>query len=730
LCRAVPALAAALALLCAPPWSSAGAAEAGGSLAADPFLEEGEQLPAGGEEGEGRFGTSLALSADGQTALVGAPGDNGLVGAVWAFTRQGTEWSQQGAKLTVPEEEGEGKLCASEPGECGLGAAVALSADGNTALVGAPRQHGEAGAVWVFTRSGATWTLSQQLTAGPEEKGKGRFGRGLALSADGDVALVGAPKDNGNNGAVWAFTRTGSAFAHEGPKMTGLQQTGEGYFGRSVALSADGNTALIGSPVDNGHIGAAWAFVNTGVKWNQAGGKITGAGEAGEGRFGFSVAISADGKTGLVGGRTDEGGAGAAWALTRGETGWTGQGAKLVPSDASGASGFGNSVALSADGNAALIGGPRDAATLGAAWVFIREGETWSQQGEKLVPGEAGASASFGASVALSANDASALIAAPHDAGNAGSAWSYIGTPLPAPAVSEVTPATGPAAGGTAITIKGSGFLPGATVTIGEPASSVKVLSETEITAVTPPHAAGSAPVVVSDLYGTSDGSQAFSYTGPPVPAPKGRKEESKTETPLIGVLAASTLGLPAPKLGVDGNLLPVSGLVKVKVPGSKHFVVVGTSIQVPFGTIIDATLGKVSVITAGTGDTTQAVSYYAGEFKITQAANGQTLATLLGGSFAGCPRTKHRGRRGHKTSADEARSHKPVRKLWAEGHGKYSTKGNYATGAALGTRWVTEDLCGGTLIRVLLHRVFVTNLVTHRHVTVTAGHSYLAKAP
>jgi hypothetical protein len=70
------------------------------------------------------------------------------------------------------------------------------------------------------------------------------------------------------------------------------------------------------------------------------------------------------------------------------------------------------------------------------------------------------------------------------------------------------------------------------------------------------------------------------------------------------------------------------------------------------------------------------------------------------------------------------------VRKLWAQGHGSYSTKGSYATGAALGTRWLTEDLCEGTLIKVVTHRVVVTDLVTHRHVTVKAGHSYLAKAP
>ena len=70
------------------------------------------------------------------------------------------------------------------------------------------------------------------------------------------------------------------------------------------------------------------------------------------------------------------------------------------------------------------------------------------------------------------------------------------------------------------------------------------------------------------------------------------------------------------------------------------------------------------------------------------------------------------------------------MRKLWAEGHGSYSTKGNYASGAVLGTRWLTEDLCDGTLIHVATDRVAVTNLVNHRHRTVTAGQSYLAKAP
>ena len=69
------------------------------------------------------------------------------------------------------------------------------------------------------------------------------------------------------------------------------------------------------------------------------------------------------------------------------------------------------------------------------------------------------------------------------------------------------------------------------------------------------------------------------------------------------------------------------------------------------------------------------------------------------------------------------------VRKLWAEGHGNFTTGGNYASASVRGTRWLTEDLCEGTLIHVATDRVAVTNRVTHRHVIVKAPHSYLAKA-
>lgn len=690
----------------------------------DPLVEHEELLNPTGVAGAARFGVSVALSADGRTALVGAPGDQSLLGAAWVFTQTGGVWAQQ-AKLMVNESGGEPEeaACLKEESECRFGSSVALAADGNTALIGAPREAGGAGAAWVFTRSGATWSRLEALTGGPEEKGDGRFGRSVALSGDGATALVGAPRDRDARGAAWVFARAGSAFVHQGPKLTGAEEAPESFFGRSVALSADGNSALAGSPGDSGYIGAAWAFTRSGGAWAQQGAKLTGAGEAGPGRFGFSVALSADAGTAMIGGRSDEGGAGAAWPFINIGSSWAPQGAKLTGGEASGPTEFGYSIALSGDGASAVIGGPRDGKDVGAVWRFAHTGMTWAQAGEKFAPSATGAKGRFGTSVALASTSGVTLVGAPLNNVSLGTASSFGGNPPP-PSVTSVNPTSGPAAGGTSVTITGSGFLAGASVTIGNAATSVKVISETELTAVTAATAPGGDEVVVTGPNGTSTGGPTYTYVAPP-PGPVART--APVATAATGVLAGKTLALAPPTLGVTGNLTPLSGVVRVKLPGSKHFVLLSAAAQVPLGTIVDATAGKVSVTTASVHGGTQIAVFYLGEFKLTQARSGLALATLLGGRYAVCPTSKERLHLARANAARASRKH-TVRKLWAESHGSYSTKGNYATGAAQGTRWLTQDLCEGTLITVISDRVTVTNLITHRRATVAAGKKYLAR--
>src|ERR1039458_6954193 len=175
-------------------------------------------------------------------------------------------------------------------------------------------------------------------------------------------------------------------FVQQGGKLVGTGAVGNASQGGSVALSADGNAAIVGGPSDNGGgVGAAWVYTRSGGVWSQQGSKLVGAGAVGSAWQGHSVALSADGNTAIVGGPSDKpnasdssNGAGAVWVYTRSGAVWTQQGGKLVGTGAVGNSNQGNSVALSADGSTAIVGGPSDNGSAGAVWVYTRSGGVWA----------------------------------------------------------------------------------------------------------------------------------------------------------------------------------------------------------------------------------------------------------------------------------------------------------------------------------------------------------------
>ena len=345
------------------------------------WTQQGPKLTGSGEEGAGEFGASVALSSSGNTALIGGNRDNGGVGAAWVFTRSGSVWTQQGAKLLAKSGEEVG------PGE--FGTSVALSSEGTLtyALIGAPGEGlgvtARFGAAWVFSRSGTTWTQQgEKLTGrsfgeiegGPEG---GEFGDSVALNSEGSTALIGGPGDNAKVGGAWVFTRSGTIWSHQGGKITGTGETGAGELGAtSAALSSSGNTALLGAPSDNKNVGAAFVFTRAGSVWTQQGEKLTGSEEKGEGQFGFSVALSANGFTALMGGPNDNANVGAAWVFTHSGATWTQFGSKLAGTGEAGEGFFGDSVALSSEGNTALIGGSGDNKNVGAGWVFVNTSPT------------------------------------------------------------------------------------------------------------------------------------------------------------------------------------------------------------------------------------------------------------------------------------------------------------------------------------------------------------------
>ncbi len=306
---------------------------------------------------------------------------------------------------------------------------VALSADGDTALIGAPYDGGYRGAASVFVRSGDSWVQQgpaltpSSATPLPSDL---FFGAHVALSADGNTALV-----TGSSTAsdAWVFVRSGATWSQQGPPLVPSDAVGVGDFGSSIGLSSDGNTVLVGGSNDNNGAGAAWVFGRTGSSWAQQGSKLTLVDPASAGGLGADVAVSGDGATALVAGYK------TAAVFTRTGTTWSLQttlsrGTAVGSDDAQG---LGLSAALSADGNTALLGAPQDNASSGAAWVFNRFGSSWSAATELTAPDladdpNAESDALFGTAVALSADGNTALIGEPHYGGGtafAGGAFDF-----------------------------------------------------------------------------------------------------------------------------------------------------------------------------------------------------------------------------------------------------------------------------------------------------------------
>ena len=380
------------------------------------FVQQGSKL-VGSSSGIGCQGISAALSADGNTAVVGGNCDTAGTGAAWVYTRTNGVWSQQGPKLV-----GSGAV-----GAANQGYSVSLSADGNTAIIGGPTDS-VSGAAWIFVRMNGVWGQQAKLT-GAGAVGGPNLGHSVALSGDGNTAIVGGPSDNNSAGAAWVFTRSNGVWMQQS-KLYGMGVAGGSPVrqGTSVALSYDGGIAAVGGPFDNLGAGAIWIFVRSGAIWIQQA-KIAemSINSALTRQLGTSVAISADGNT-VIGGAPGENSGGAAVVYSRQNGFWPSQGALLVGGGTVGAAGQGRSVALSADAVTALVGGPADNSLSGAAWVFSRASGSWQPQGNKLVGSGAAGVPSQAASVALSGDATTALVGGPGDNNSVGAAWAFART--------------------------------------------------------------------------------------------------------------------------------------------------------------------------------------------------------------------------------------------------------------------------------------------------------------
>jgi hypothetical protein len=409
------------------------------TLAEDPFVQQGERLTSPEVDEIAEQGYSVALSANGDTAIVGSPAykENAsevFAGAAWIYTRAGTTWTLRQ------------KLVGSEgSGDAHQGYSVALSANGETAIVGAPEDEGEHenyyGAAWVFRLSGGKWEqIGKKLVAsGPSASSKAAQGSSVALSADGDTALVGADTNGTEVGAAFVFVYEGGQFKQQGEALVGKPESRGGLQGWSVALSGDGDTALIAGPKTEGEhgeneAGAVWVATRSGSTWSKPARLPAGSRVGADAGFGESVALAGDGSTALVGGIGYDHDIGGAWAYTRTGEKWEQQGSPLQGNDAgtAEADSEGHGVALSEDGDTALIGGPDDDVDRGAAWAFQRTGSgtsaSWSEQQKLEGTGGAGFEEQ-GFGVALSGDAGTALVGGIGQESQEGAAWVFARQP-------------------------------------------------------------------------------------------------------------------------------------------------------------------------------------------------------------------------------------------------------------------------------------------------------------
>ncbi len=237
---------------------------------------------------------------------------------------------------------------------------------------------------------------------------------GYSVAINGNTAIAGVPLKSSQRGAAYVFVQNGSTWQQQ-QKLTASDGKSGDQFGYSVAIN--GNTAIVGAPFTGSDVGSAYVFVRSGTTWTQQA-KLTASDAASGNKFGYSVTIASDM---VIVGAPFANSIGAAYVFVRSGTTWTQQ-AKLTASDAAT---FGNSVAIYVD--TAVIGAYRTGNDVGAAYVFVRSGTTWTQQA-KLTASDGAAYDWFGNSVTIDGDTVivGAYIQNYSGLTNAGSAYVFV----------------------------------------------------------------------------------------------------------------------------------------------------------------------------------------------------------------------------------------------------------------------------------------------------------------
>jgi len=374
------------------------------------FLHQ-QTLTGGGEDSADEFGSAVAVSNDETTAIIGSSSDgtkNGTeTGAAYVFTQNNGEWSRE-QRIVANDGKNRDKF----------GTSVSITGDGNTVLIGANGVNRSKGAVYEFTREENRWVQQEKFEFQEIKRGE-EFGTSTAISNDGTTALIGAPRveiqvddptlpvDSAFGGDIskttgavyllekddrwlrrkdWYVVDFNTLYSPDTPVIRpgyedGIRDTGDTYFGQSISLSDDGTIAIVGAAGDGN--GSAYLLTRDGDEWSHQ--NISPDGDV-DTNFGSSVSLTADGTTSLVVATSeldsDGRGVGAAYVIDN----ETGKRTRLTvernSGEDTGAQPLSGNGTISSGGNRAVIDTGR--LRSGTPFVFVRDNDGWSQSQELI----------------------------------------------------------------------------------------------------------------------------------------------------------------------------------------------------------------------------------------------------------------------------------------------------------------------------------------------------------
>ena len=313
-----------------------------------------------------------------------------------------------------------------------FGAAVAVSASGDTLAVGVPGEASsfagvnpaqsdelapDSGAVYVFGRGSGGWALQAHVKA-PDARTGAAFGWAVSLSANGGALAVGAPYADSGRGAAYVFTRGESGWEEHGRLAATDPQAGD-HLGWAVSLSGDGSALAAGAPDVAAGAGAAHVFIRGDGGWSEQ--SLTAPAPQPGSQFGWAISMKADGSALAAGAPGAASGTGAVHCFARSDAGYVPQGI-LEGSSAEPGGRFGHALSSSADGRSLAVGAPYagapGAGLAGAVYLFSRGEEAWALSLRVNAP-NAAADDRFGAAVALSADGGALAVGADQEDGAA-----------------------------------------------------------------------------------------------------------------------------------------------------------------------------------------------------------------------------------------------------------------------------------------------------------------------